>query len=71
MVQFIEGWFLTPWIQSRSTDLSAVTILVTLFVGGAVGGLYGLLLAIPIMACIKIFFIEFILPELERWANEH
>ena len=71
VVQFIEGWFLTPWIQSRSTDLSAVTILVTLFVGGAVGGLYGLLLAIPIMACIKIFFIEFILPELERWANEH
>jgi predicted PurR-regulated permease PerM len=70
-VQFIESWVLTPWIQSQSTDMSAVTVLIVVFIGGAVGGMYGLLLAIPIAACIKILFQELILPKLERWAAEH
>lgn len=70
-VQFIEGWFLTPWIQSRSTDLSTVTILIVLLVGGALGGLYGLLLAVPVTACIKILLKEMLLPQLEEWAEHN
>jgi predicted PurR-regulated permease PerM len=38
IVQFIDGWLLTPWIQSQSTDMSAVTVLIVVFIGGAVGG---------------------------------
>jgi predicted PurR-regulated permease PerM len=70
-VQFIESWVLTPWIQSQSTDMSAVTVLIVVFIGGAVGGIYGLLLAIPIAACLKILFQELILPRMERWAERH
>ncbi len=71
VVQFVESWVLTPWIQSQSTDMSAVTVLIVLFIGGAVGGLYGLLLAIPVAACIKILLQELLLPRIERWAQRH
>ncbi len=71
VVQFLEGWFLTPYIQGKSMQMSAVTILIVVFIGGAVGGMYGLLLCIPIAACIKIFLQELALPRLRRWAAEN
>ncbi|HXV80564.1 MAG TPA: AI-2E family transporter [Candidatus Binatia bacterium] len=70
VVQIIEGWILTPWVQSDSTDLSPVTVLIVVFIGGALGGLYGLILAIPIAACLKIFAVEILLPRLEQWASK-
>lgn len=70
-VQFVESWLLTPWIQSQSTDMSALTVLIVVFLGGAIGGIFGLILAIPVAACIKILFQELILPRWERWAAEH
>lgn len=69
--QFLDGWVLTPLIESRSSDLSAITIIIVLMCGGAVAGLYGLLLAIPIAACLKILFTEAILPELREWAGKN
>ena len=71
VVQFIESWILTPWIQRGSSDMSAVTLLIVLFIGAAVGGLFGLIFAIPIAACVKIAFEELILPKWTRWAAEH
>lgn len=71
VVQFLEGWVLTPWIQSGQTNLSAVTIILVVFIGGSVAGVLGMLLAIPVAACIKIFFEEVVLPPLRRWAATH
>ncbi len=71
IVQFFEGWLLTPWIQGKSLDLSAVTILIAVFVGAAVGGLYGMILAIPITACGKILLREILLPRLGAWAKDN
>lgn len=68
-VQLVEGWILTPWIQKSATDLSAVTIIIVIFIGGALGGLYGMILAIPVAACVKILFREVFLPRLRRWAD--
>ncbi len=70
VVQFIESWVLTPWMQSRSTDMSAVTILIVVFVGGAVGGLFGLIFAIPVVTCLKILLEEFIRPRWLQWVRE-
>lgn len=68
LVQFIESWLLTPWVQSQSMDMSAVTVLIVVFIGGALGGFYGLLLAIPIAACLKILAEELVLPRLASQA---
>lgn len=68
VVQFIESWLLTPWVQSQSMDMNAVTVLLVVFIGGALGGFYGLLLAIPLAACLKILAQELVLPRLAHRA---
>ena len=54
VVAFLEGWVLTPWIQSQTMELSALTILLAVLIGGALAGVLGMLLAIPVTACVKI-----------------
>lgn len=69
-VQFLEGWVLTPWLQSGQTNLRAVTIILVVIIGGVVAGILGMLLAIPVAACMKILFEE-VVPPLQRWAATH
>ena len=69
VVQLLESWILTPWIQSGETNLSAGTVLIVVFIGGALAGVWGLLFAIPVAACIKIILDEVALPPLKRWAQ--
>jgi len=59
IVAFAEGWMLTPWVQSETMEMSALTVLVAVLVGGTVGGALGMLLAIPVTACGKIISEEF------------
>jgi predicted PurR-regulated permease PerM len=69
VVQFLEGWVLSPWVQSDQLDMSAATVLIVVFIGGDIAGFFGLLLALPIAACLKIFYEEVIEPRMLRWAN--
>jgi predicted PurR-regulated permease PerM len=70
-VQLLESWWLTPWIQSGQTNLSAVTIILVVIAGGVLAGILGMLLAIPVSACIKILVQELVLPPLKQWAATH
>lgn len=69
VVQILEGWVLTPLIQSQSSDLSAATILLAVLIGGALGGVLGLILAIPVTACLKIIMNDLVLPRFLAWRN--
>lgn len=71
VVQVLEGWVLTPWIQSGQTHLSAVTIIVVVFIGASLAGIWGMLFAIPVAACIKILLSATVLPQLKLWAVQH
>ena len=66
MVQFVKSWILTPLVQSRSMEMSAITVLIHRVHRRGCRRLYGLLLPIPIAACIKILIQELVLPGLER-----
>lgn len=70
VAQFLDNWIITPIVQSRASNLSAVTIMIVVLVGGSLGGLYGLLLAIPVAACVKILAEEVMIPHLQKWAQE-
>ncbi len=51
LVQNIEGWYLTPKIMGDRTGLHPVTIIVAIFFWGtALGGILGMVLAIPLTA---------------------
>lgn len=69
LVQLIEGYGLTPLIAGKATNLGPVSILVAVLAGGAVGGVYGMLLAIPAAACMKIVIMDLILPRIKAYGR--
>jgi predicted PurR-regulated permease PerM len=69
IVQALDGWILTPLIAGKATNLDPVTIFVAVLAGGSVLGAYGMLLAVPVAACIKITLQEIVLPNIRAWAD--
>lgn len=67
--QFLDDYILTPRIQGDNTDLEMPTILFASMAGGALADVYGLLLAIPVAACLKILANEFLWPRIEAWVR--
>jgi predicted PurR-regulated permease PerM len=53
LVAFIEGNLVTPWLASRAGELNTVAVFVSVLFWGWMWGIWGLLLAVPIMVAIK------------------
>lgn len=58
--QQIENASLQPYIQSRSNQLTPLTVFVAALLGAGFGGLLGALAAIPIAGCLRILLEEFL-----------
>lgn len=57
VVQMIEGYLLTPKIMGDRTGLHPVAIIVAVFFwGSALGGIFGMILAIPLTAFLVVFW---------------
>ncbi len=67
--QILDDYVLTPIIQGKSTDMDAPAILFASISGGVLAGVYGLLLAIPVAACIKILMHEVVWPRVKEWTE--
>lgn len=67
--QFLDDYVLTPRIQGKSTNMDTPTILFASIAGGSLAGVYGLLVAIPVAACIKILLKEAFWPRFKAWAE--
>lgn len=67
LIQASDDYFLTPRIQGDSTGMDTPTVLFASLAGGILAGFYGLLVAIPIAACIRIVLIEVVWPKLKAW----
>lgn len=67
--QVLDDYILTPMIQGKSTNMDMPTILFVSIAGGALAGLYGILLAIPVGACAKILIREVLWPPFRDWAQ--
>jgi predicted PurR-regulated permease PerM len=52
--QRIENYLILPRIMTKAIDLSAPTVIVTLLIGSSLAGLAGALLALPIVAALKV-----------------
>jgi predicted PurR-regulated permease PerM len=69
VTQFMDDYILTPRIQGKTTNMDVPTILFASIAGGVLAGFYGLLLAIPVAACIKILIVEVFWPRFKEWAK--
>jgi predicted PurR-regulated permease PerM len=66
--QQIENNFISPVIQSRRLELSALTVLIAVTVGFALFGILGSLISIPIAGSIKVFLDDYL--EQKRHAHQ-
>lgn len=67
--QALDDYVLTPAIQGKSTNMDTPTILFASLAGGALLGVFGMLIAIPIAACVKILIVEVFWPRFREWAE--
>ncbi|MBR5108855.1 MAG: AI-2E family transporter [Clostridia bacterium] len=53
IVQQIEGYFLSPRLMAGATGLHPVTVILLLSAGGYLGGLGGMVAAVPVFVCVR------------------
>jgi predicted PurR-regulated permease PerM len=58
IVQQIDNHIISPNMIGRTVRLHPVTVMLGLLIGGTLLGLWGMLLAIPVIAAIKILFLH-------------
>jgi predicted PurR-regulated permease PerM len=68
VAQVLDDYLLSPLIQGQTTDLHPATILVSIIAGGVIGGFYGIIVAVPVVACAKIV-IEAFAPSVRGWLR--
>jgi len=54
LIQQIESGFLTPRIIGKSVGIHPVYVILSLIVGGRLMGILGLVMAVPVLAAIKL-----------------
>lgn len=69
VAQSLEDYVLNPLIQGKATELHPVVIMLAVIAGGSLAGLYGMLLAVPVAACLKILLVAEIMPRLRAWSG--
>jgi len=57
-LQFLEGNILSPYIVGKSLHMHPLLIMAALTTGGEIGGILGLILAVPILAVLKVGIIH-------------
>jgi len=60
LYQQVETYLIQPRVQSSKTNLSPLLILISLLVGAAFAGLLGALIAIPLVACLRIWLVDYL-----------
>ncbi|MEE9404444.1 MAG: AI-2E family transporter [Algisphaera sp.] len=71
VVQSLDGYVVEPIVQGKATNLDPLSVMLVVLVGGSLAGLLGMLLAIPLAACIKILMQELVLPKARAVAAEN
>jgi len=69
VAQALDGWVVEPLVQGQATNLDPLTVMLVVIVGGSLAGLLGMLLAIPVAACVKIACQEVLLPKWRQFAE--
>jgi predicted PurR-regulated permease PerM len=54
IVQFLEGTFVYPIAVGKSVDLHPLAVIIGITVGGQLGGILGMLIAVPLISIAKV-----------------
>ncbi len=59
IIQQIEGNFMVPYVMSKSLNLSPFFVFIIMLVGASLGGILGVILAVPIAGICKVVYSEY------------
>lgn len=59
VIQVMEGNFLSPYVMGKSIHIHPLFIILALLAGGELAGIPGLILAVPVLTCLKVVVSEF------------
>ncbi len=60
IVQALDGNVIAPKLLSQSIKIHPVLVIISLIFGNAIGGLFGMLFAVPVGALIKLLFSRYV-----------
>lgn len=60
VIQFVDGQIVNPKILADSVEVHPILVIVALIVGGKVGGVVGMFVAVPCAALAKIYFEKYV-----------
>jgi putative heme transporter len=66
ILQEFEGQILTPNIMRSQTDVSPLMVILAILAGSTLGGLMGAIVAIPVVAALRVFVEEILAPAIRR-----
>lgn len=69
VLQQVEGQLLTPNIMRGQTDVPQTLVIFAIVAGGAIGGLLGVLVSIPLAAALRVFVLQVVVPVVRRWTG--
>ncbi len=56
LVQFIEGTFIYPIAVGKSVNLHPLVVIIGVTIGGQLGGVLGMIVAVPLISIVKVTF---------------
>ena len=68
-VQQVESNLLTPFIMHSQTDIPPILTLFAILVGGAIGGLFWILIAIPTIGALRVLALRVVAPAVRSWSG--
>lgn len=66
VVQFVDNHYIVPKIVASKVRINALISIIVVFIGGAIWGIPGMFLSIPLTAIIKVIFDR--IPQLHAWG---
>jgi predicted PurR-regulated permease PerM len=66
IVQFIDNHYIVPKIVASKVRINALISIIVVFIGGALWGIPGMFLSIPLTAIVKVIFDR--IPQLHAWG---
>ena len=61
IVQLIDNFIMSPYIMGASIGIHPLLVIIIVLLGASVGGILGMLLAIPTVVIIKVIINELII----------
>lgn len=61
-LELLEGYVLLPRLVGRGLGLSDFAVVLTMLCGGTLFGFFGVLIAVPLVAILRVLYVEFLRP---------